>query len=407
MKPQIRMAALIAAVGLAAAPQLRGQGPAAAPPVDVEIHRAFTATYNLDYDAGLSIARQLVAVAPQESRAHRALATIVWLDVLFRRGAVTIDHYMGGITRSQLSLPKPPVELAAEFKQEATRALDLAQARRRQNSTDLQSLEDLGAAYGLQASYSASAEGSVVAAFSSARGAFDAGETLLSRDPRNMTAATLVGTYRYAVATLSLPSRMFAYIAGFGGGKDQGITLLETASQPGSAAHVEASTALALIYSREGRHADAARVLAGLAAEFPRNRLFLLEHASAMLRAGKAPQAESLLVTGLGGLDRDDRRKIPGERALWLYKRGLARLVLANHAGAAADFDLALRSEPVEWVKGRLHLASGKLADVQGRRAAAVAEYRQAREIGRAAEDPACVAEAARLMQTPFVLGKN
>jgi len=386
-----------ACVGVVAV--LSAQGPT---PLDAELQRAFTATYNLDYTTGFAITRQAVARAPNESRAHRALASIIWLDILFQRGAVTIDHYLGGLTKAQVTLQKPPADLDAEFKREVAQAITLAQSERQRDGRSLQALEDLGAAKGLQATYTASVEGSVMAAFGSAKGAFDAAETLLDRDPRNVTAATLVGTYRYAVSTLSLPSRMFAYVAGFGGDKSKAISLLEAASRFGASTHVEASTALALIYSREGRHLDAFRVLGELAKEYPQNRLFVLEQGSAAIRAGRHAEAEVILSAGLAALDRDARRRIPGENALWLYKRGLARLNLNKTALAAADVQQAQQRGPVDWVKGRLHLAAARIADLGGRRPEALAEYRLARDTARAANDPACVAEATRGLQTPF-----
>jgi tetratricopeptide (TPR) repeat protein len=323
--------------------------------------------------------------------------------VLFRRGAVTVDNYLGGVN-NKMVLPKPPPDLDAEFKREVGRAIELAEARRKRDSRDQLALEDVSAGYGLQASYSASVEGSLVAAFGSARTAFNAGETLLERNPRNMAAALVVGTYRYAVSTLGVASRMFAYMVGFSGGKEQGIKLLETASQPGSSTHVEAATALVLIYSREGRHADAVRVLAGLATEFPRNRLYVLEQGAAAIRAGKAADAEVLLTAGMQTLDKDDRRKMPGERALWLYKRGMARLNQNHPAQAASDFEAALQNDPLDWVTGRVHLARGKVADLQGRRPEALAEYRLARDISRRANDPAAADDAARWLSKPFVM---
>ena len=392
---------LVLTACLTAAVVARAQTPS---PLDAELQRAFAATYNLDYATGFSIARQAVTHSPDESRAHRALATIIWLEILFQRGAVTIDHYLGGLTKNQLSLGKPPADLDAEFKREIGQAIALAQARRRRDSRDLQALEDLGAAQGVQASYTASVEGSVMAAFGSAKGAFDAAQTLLDRNPRNMTAATLVGTYRYAVATLSLPSRMIAYIVGFGGDKTKAIGLLETASRFGASTHIEASTALALIYSREGRHLDAFRLLGDLAREFPQNRLFVLEQGSAAIRAGRHADAEVVLTGGLAALDRDTRRKIPGERALWLYKRALARIYQNKPALAATDVEMGFQSSPVDWVKGRLHLANGKVADLGGRRADALTQYRMARDIARAASDPPCIAEATRLLQQPFTI---
>ena len=394
MRTSVTLLACVAAV--AAAP---AQGPAS---LEADLQRAFTAVYNLDYTTSFAITRQAVARAPSESRAHRALATMIWLEILFQRGAVTIDHYLGGITKAQVSLQKPPADLDAEFKREVNEAIALAQAERRRDSRSLQALEDLGAAKGLQATYTASVEGSMMAAFSSAKGAFDAAETVLDRNPRNGTAATLVGTYRYAVSTLSLPSRMFAYVVGFGGDKGKAISLLETASRLEASTRVEASLALALIYSREGRHQDAFRLLGELAKEYPHNRLFVLEQGSAAIRAGRHAEAEAILSAGLAALDHDTRRRFPGEHALWLYKRGVARLYQNKTAVASADLQQALQRGPVDWVKGRLHLAAGKILDLGGRRPEALAEYRSARDLARASNDPICANEAARWLQTPF-----
>lgn len=371
--------------------------------LDAHISAAFRAAYNLDQDQALASARAAVTSAPDESRAHRALAAILWIDIIFRRGAVTVDHYLGGVTKSKLTLPKPPPALDAEFKQELGHAIELATHRLRSRPNDVPARYDLGAAYGLQASYVASVEGSVASAFMSARRAFDAQEEVLSRDPRLVGAGVVVGTYRYVVAGLALPSRVLAYMMGFGGDKERAIRILQDATQD-PAAHVEAKLALVLIFSREGRHAEASRLLADLAAEFPRNRIFVLEQGSSSIRAGKAAEAEVVLTRGLDMFDHDDRRKIPGERGLWLYKRGLSRLSQNHPAEAAADFGLALESGPEDWVRGRIRLALGKVADLGGRRSQALDQYRQARDICGAANDPACTTEAGRWLRERFVM---
>ena len=46
---------------------------------------------------GVALARRAVAMAPDEPAAHRALAAMLWLHMLFRRGTVTVDHYLGGV----------------------------------------------------------------------------------------------------------------------------------------------------------------------------------------------------------------------------------------------------------------------------------------------------------------------
>jgi tetratricopeptide (TPR) repeat protein len=374
--------------------------------LNARIAAIYEAAYSLDHDVALAGARAVVAAAPDESSAQRVLAAMLWLDVIFQRGTVTIDHYVGGLGGPVRNLPKPPPAVDTEFKQTIQRAIDLAAKRVEANPKDVQARFDLGSAYGLQASYIASVEGSMTSAFMSARHAYNAQEEVLNRDPKRSAAGVIVGTYRYLVSGLALPSRMFAYMVGFGGGKEEGIGLLETAARdPGSL--VEARTALALIYSREGRHADAYRVLGELVAAYPRNRLFVLEQGSAAIRAGKHAEADAILSTGLQSLDRDRRPRIPGERALWLYKRGLARFGRDRRAEATLDLQEALRNNPQDWVRGRTLLTLGKVADLNGQRTEAVAQYRAARETGTQARDSAGASEAARLLRRPYSRSRN
>jgi tetratricopeptide (TPR) repeat protein len=393
---------LAAAAFLLLFPALASPVFAQAAALDTQIAAAFNAAYNLDHETALATARAAVAGAPAESRAHRTLASILWLQALFRRGAVTVDHYMGGLTRSPIELPKPPPEIEAGFRQSIGRAIELAEARHRQAPRDLDALHDVGAAYGLQASWTASVDGRVRAAFGTARRAYKAEEEVLERDPRRVGSGTIVGTYRYAISGLGLATRVVAYMAGFGGGKEAGIALLEAATAPQSDSRFEARTALVLIYSREGRHQDAFRLLTEMSADFPQNRILVLERAAAALRAGHAGQAESLLTPGIAGLDTDTRRKLPGERALWFYRRGLARIELNRPADAASDLDTALRSSPEEWVRGRILIGLGKLDDIGGRRPEALAKYRAARDAARKANDPAGLADAQLLLRQPF-----
>jgi len=371
--------------------------------LDARLASAYNAIYNLDDDVALSIARQAVASAPEASRAHRSLAMVLWLDALFQRGAVTVDNYLGGLTKAQLALPKPEPGLDAEFKKELNRAISLADTQLRKSPRDVSAMHDLGTAYGLQASYMASVEGSVMAAFGPARHAFDLEERVLARDANQVEAGTIVGTYRYSVASLGLTARMMAYLAGFGGGRERGIALIEAASRRGSG-QTEAKTALILIYSREGRHLDAYRLLGQMAAAFPRNRLFVLEQGAAAIRAGRAEEAEAILTRGLAAFDQDERVKIPGERAQWLYKRGSARVSLNHTADAQADLMAALNGGPVDWVRGRVNFELGRVADLRGQRSEALTRYRAARDIGQLTNDPIVVADALRFMQRPFAM---
>lgn len=358
--------------------------------------RAYELAYNLDHDEAIRLLKGAAAANPQSADAHRHVAIVTWLNILFRRGSVTVDSYLGGVTRSDFKLPKPPAHLEGDFRAYNGRAIELGEARARASRRDVDAMYDLGASLGLQASYVATIDGRVGSAFGSARRAYNLHEDVLSRDPRRNDAGLIVGTYRYVVSSLSLPARWAAYVVGFGGNKDRGIQLIEAAARGGEA-EIDAKFALVLIYNRERRYADALRILSDLQRRFPRNRLLWLEKGATSIRAGLSAEAEAVLTEGLRKLDTDNRAKMPGERALWLYKRGTARIQQKRTADARRDLDAALAQGPLGWVQGRITLELGKAADLENDRAKAVSLYHRAAGICEANQDPFCKEEAARL----------
>lgn len=378
-------------------------GPApAAQPADL-IERAYDAAFSLDHDEAIALARRAAAADPDNARAQRAVASVLWIEILFQRGAVTVDHFMGSLSKSKDSLPPVSPAIKDEFTRALDRAIALAETRVQANDDDPDAQYDLGAAYAIQASYNASIEGSVTAAFGSARKAFNAQEKVLELDPSRSAARVVVGTYRYVVSGLSLPSRWFAYIAGFGGGKERGIEMVESALHDPDA-RMEALSALLLIYTREERHDDALRMARMLSEAHPRNRLFALESGAAAIRAGKPEQAEQVLTAGIEALDDDRRRKAPGEVALWHYKRAMARVARNRPDRAREDLEAAGRHGPLEWIRGRIQLEFGKIADLGGDRARAISAYQQAREIADRNQDPIGKEQAGRLIRRPFRL---
>ena len=164
-----------------------GAVPAAADELDAQTIVAYRAAYNLDHETALDTARAAMARWPDESRAYRTLAGILWLQAVFHRGAVTVDHYTGGLTSSTLDLPPPLTAIAAEFHTTVARAIALAETRLAQRPDDPDALYEAGAAYGVQASWIASVDGRVRGAFGMARRAFNAQE---ARDPATAAEAS-------------------------------------------------------------------------------------------------------------------------------------------------------------------------------------------------------------------------
>jgi hypothetical protein len=355
--------------------------------------------YNLDRDLAVETFRRAAAADPQDAAAHRGLASAHWLSITFRRGNMTVDDYLGSLTRSRTPAPPPSAETVAAFNEALERALAIARAGVAANSRDASAHYELGAAVGLRASYIATVEGSSVRAFRAAREAYDEHEQVLKLDAARKDAGLIVGTYRYVVAALSLPLRWVAYVAGFSGGREQGLQLVEGAAAYAGDNQDDARFALLVLYNREKRYADALAQLAVLRERYARNRLVWLESGSTSLRAGRAAEAERFLSEGIGRFAADSRRRMFGEDALWSYKRGAARAALGRNADARADLEKALSVEGRPWVHGRAHLELGKLALKNGNRAAAAEHLRNAVRLCGGDNDEIAVDESRQLLK--------
>jgi tetratricopeptide (TPR) repeat protein len=213
---------------------------------------------------------------------------------------------------------------------------------------------------------------------------------------------------------------MVAYVAGFGGGRDRGIQMLretaeydldtgtrtgarETRAESGNDVRADALFALILVYNRERRYDEALQALERLRRLFPRNRLIWLESGSTALRAGQGRQADELLSEGLAALAKDQRPRMPGEEALWHYKRGAARALLGRTEDATADLKFALGADPQPWVNGRARVELGRLALTRGDRGSAANEAKQAVTLCERGNDPVCVQDARSVLRSSNV----
>jgi tetratricopeptide (TPR) repeat protein len=363
---------------------------AAANPRSEALRReGYDAAYNLDYDRAKDLFAQAIAADPNDATAYRGAASLCWLRVLFLRGTVLVEDYLGHLkSASDVPMPAPPADLDTAFRLNIDKALALAEKAVNKRYNDASSHSDLGAALGISASYAGLVEGRVFGAMRLARRAFSESGMALELDSHETQAGLVAGTYRYLVSTLPAAVRVMAYIVGFGGGREEGLRLIEKAAATPSEVQADARVALVLIYNREKRYDDAVNMLHGLERSYPQNRLFLLEEASTLLRGNKPAEANKVLEDAMGRLAEDRRPRMPGEDGRWHLKRGAARLRLGKLNEAEQDLRAATTAPDVRgWVQARIHIELGKLADVRGDRAAAQREYRAAIAVSKTAHD--------------------
>jgi tetratricopeptide (TPR) repeat protein len=364
------------------------------------IERAFLAAYNLDHAEAMVLLDQALQANPDDPDAHRAAAIVAWLRIGFLRGSITVDDYLGNVSKPNINMLPPPTDQAERFHRHITRALQLAEAEVARRPRDPNAHFRVGAAVGTQASYGATVEGKILESFRAARRAYDAHEKVLELDSSRKDAGLIVGTYRYVVSALSLPIRLLAYVAGFGGGKERGLAMIEEAAAYPSLSQTDARFALLLLYNRERRFDDSMRIVGQLQEQFPRNRQLWYEGGATLIRAGRYEQAEAMLNEGIRRRDQDRRERMFGEDALWHYKRGVARVRLGRLDAAYGDLQVPLNQEARDWVRGRAHAELGRIALEKSQREQARLHYRQALELAKRGNDPTGAAEAETLLRS-------
>ena len=349
--------------------------------------------YNLDHDAALATFEQAIAADPGDPAAHRLVAATRWIKMLIAQGAVTAEDFLG---QAGSTLQRPPA--SAELEASMARAIALSQQRvaeaRRGTPEEVSALFELGAAFSLQASYTATVGGGVQKSLSSARQAYRDHERVLALDGRRIDAGLVVGMYRYAVAVLPMWPRLLARLAGFDSGRATGLQLVEQAAARPGDAQTNARFALIVIYNRERRFDDALAVIGQLQRQYPRNRLLWLEGGSTALRAGRYGLARDALQQGLLMLAADPRPRAFGEVARWRYHLGVALAGLGQRDAAERELTAALDGESLDWVRGRTHLELGALALDSGRRQVAIESLQQASRFCAAGKDTSCRRDA-------------
>jgi tetratricopeptide (TPR) repeat protein len=363
--------------------------------------KALDLGYNLDHAEALTTFQEAIAADPTDPAPHRLAAAAIWIHALFQQGAVTADDYLGHARSTVARQPLPP-EITTAFREHLDRALELSEARLRADPQNAGAHFHAGAAYGFLASYTATVEGRVFGGFGAARRAYREHTRVLELDSSRSDAGLIVGMYRYGVSQLPLHWRLLAGLAGFDGGRDRGVTLVEHAAVAPSDVQTNARFTLIVIYNREERYDAALRVIEQLQAQYPRNRLLWLEAGTTALRAQRFAVARAALEQGLAKFAADPRPRAFGEEARWRFAYGAALVGAKERERAERQLRTVLAGEAPGWLKGRAHKELGKVADLAGDRRRALSEYHAAARLCRAEHDSACADEASKLLKSAY-----
>jgi tetratricopeptide (TPR) repeat protein len=243
---------------------------------------------------------------------------------------------------------------------------------------------------GLKASFEEAVERRHFAALKDGNDAVDHHRDVLKLDPTRVDANLTLGLYEYAVASLPLPVKVIVGVAGFRGSKKKGLQLIERVTKEGRWSSDDAKTLLIVLYTRERRYKDALAFARELMAKYPRNYLFRLEAADALVSQAEverknknieaAVKSEREAFATLEDLLHDRSVRDTVSRALDLvhFKYGEVLLTAGEGEWAAKEFLAAIRVEHAEPTMVTMaHLYAARAFDLAGKREDAMSQYRQ------------------------------
>ena len=347
------------------------------------------ALFNLDYDAARKSFKEMAAAFPNYPAGPQFLADTLWAETLYQTRRMQSSLYGSDDTFYSTSDDKVDPKVIDEFRTLTRQARQLTEARLKQIPKDVEALYFIGAIEGLKAAFEEAVERRHFAALKDGSDAVDKHREVVKLDPSYRDAEITIGLYDYTVGALPLPVKITAGMFGFRGSKKRGLATLERVAKEGNWVHDEAKTLLIVLYTREKRFGEAAAYAKELAARYPRNYLYRLETADALVsQAAMEREANhSTTITSteteafatFDSLLKDKAVHDTAVRFLDLihFKYGEALMTAGQFDRAAQEF-LASAAAPgaQQEMVTMAHLCAAKALDLAGRRNDALAQYR-------------------------------
>ena len=347
------------------------------------------ALFNLDYESARKSFKEMAVAFPNYPAGPQFLADSLWVETLYQTRRLQSSLYGSDDTFYSTSDDKADPKIVDQFRNLTRQARLLAEARLKQFPRDPEALYFLGATEGLKASFEEAVERRHFAALKDGSDAVDRHREVIKLDPNYHDAEITIGLYDYTVGALPLPVKLIAGVAGFRGSKKRGLATLERVAREGRWVHDEAKTLLIVLYTREKRYAEAAALARELGARYPRNYLYRLEAADALVLQAALEReanhnttttaAETEAFATFESLLRDKAVRDTAARAFDLihFKYGEALMTAGQYDRAAREF-MASAEVPgaQQGLATMAHLYAARALDLAGKRNDAVTQYR-------------------------------
>jgi len=344
-----------------------------------------TALYNIEYDKAERDFKEIVKLMPNHPGGYQLLAARLWIKTLYESRRLQSSLYNSeGFFESGDDKVDP--KIVTEFRNLTRQSRQLAEAKLKEDPKSVEALDFLANTEGLKASFEEAVERRHFAALRDGNDAVEHHREVLKLDPTYIDAQITIGLYEYVVGSLPLAIKVLAGATGYRGSKKTGLKLLEQVAKEGRWAQDDAKSVLIVLYTREKRYADVLKFTRELSVKYPRNYLYRLETADALIglagvkRKEKdlmgAVQSEKEAFATFDELLRD-RNAAGGALDLIHFKYGEVLLLAGYHDRAAKEFLATTKVERAEaGLVTMAHLYAARAYDVGGKRDEAVEQYK-------------------------------
>ncbi len=355
--------------------------------------RGFDALYNLDYEAARREFKEIARVFPEHPAGPQFLAASLWIQTLNESRRLQSSLYNTEAFYAKTEDKADP-QTIEQFRTWTRAAEQLAKARLKKDTRDTEALYFLGATESLKAAFAGAVERRFIAALRDGSSGVDRHREVLKLDPNFHDAEVSIGLYDYVVGGLPLPMKLLASIGGARGSKRRGLETLERVAREGSFAQDDAKTILIAVLKIEGRYTEALGFARELATKYPRNYLFKLEIADALVSqaslertantaAASEHEREAFAIFDalLAAKTKVGRNasSAPATRAQDQIHSayGEALLAAGQFTRAAKEFQASANVRDADaGVATMAHLRAAQSLDLAGQRTSALAEYR-------------------------------
>lgn len=238
------------------------------------IEDGYAAMYNLEFDKAHDIFAQWERLHPEDPMGPASDAAAYLFSEFDRLHVLEFELFTDDQRFESRSSLKPDGQLKAKFEAALARAEQLADASLSRSPRDSNAMFAKVLRLGLLGDYAAMIEKRDLQGLSYLKQGRSLAERLLTLDPNCYDAYVAVGVENYMLSLKPAPVRWFLRLGGAQTDKDAGIQKLTLTADKGHYLLPYARLLLAVAALRDHNQERARSLLAGLAHEYPHNRLY-------------------------------------------------------------------------------------------------------------------------------------